>query len=70
MDIGMSIANLASSMSQAQTMQAWGVGMLSKTMDNTESAGEQLTKMIESVPAAQMELSVNPSVGSMFDVRV
>ncbi len=55
-------------MSNLQT--GWGMKMLDKAMDTAKSQGSQLSEMIASVPASQMELSVNPYVGSQFDVRI
>ena len=66
----MDIAALAGAMALSNTQNAWGVGMLSKTLDNSKSQGDQLVQMIEAVPASQMELSVNLMIGSNFDIRV
>lgn len=41
--------------------------MLSKALDSNESAGAGLLKMMD---AAAMERSVNPSIGSNFDMVV
>jgi hypothetical protein len=43
------------------------IAMLSKALDTNEAAGNGLLKMID---AAAMERSVNPSVGSNFDMVV
>lgn len=43
------------------------IAMLSKALDATEIAGNGLLNMID---AAAMERSVNPSVGSNFDMVV
>ncbi len=66
----MDIAGLSTSMSMANLQTGWGMKMLDKAMDNARSQGAQLAEMISSAPAASMELSVNPYVGSNFDVRV
>ena len=66
----MDIAALSSAMALGQTQSAWGVKMLSNAMDISEIQGEQMAEMIASVPASQMELSVNPFVGGNFDMRV
>ena len=66
----MDIAALASAMALGQTQAMWGTQMLSNAMDMSEIQGEQMAEMIASVPASQMELSVNPHVGGNFDVRV
>lgn len=63
----MDIARLSMSMSTAQTNTAYGVAMLSKSLDTAESTGEQLVSMMD---AAAMERSVNPAVGSNFDTYI
>lgn len=66
----MDIAGLSTAMSMSSLQANWSMKMLAKTMDTAKSQGSQLVQMIASAPAAQMELSVNPNVGSLFDVRV
>lgn len=66
----MDIAGLSTALSMSNLQSGWGMKMLDKTMDTANEQGAQLAQMIESVPTAQMELSVNPYVGSQFDVRV
>ena len=66
----MDIAGLSTAMSMSKTQTAWGMKMLSKTMETADAQGSQLAQMIASVPATQMELSVNPGIGSQFDFRV
>ncbi len=66
----MDIAGLSTSMSMANLQTSWGMKMMDKAMDTAESQGTQMAQMIASVPTAQMELSVNPTVGSMFDASV
>ena len=62
-----SITQLSTPISQAQLSTDYGVKMLSKVMDNNEQIGQNLINMID---AAAMERSVNPSVGSNFDMSV
>ena len=66
----MDIAGLSTALSMSDLQTGWGMKMLDKTMDTAKVQGAQLSEMLASVPAAQMELSVNPYVGSQFDVRV
>lgn len=66
----MDIAGLSTAMSMSKTQTDWGMKMLAKTMDTANTQGSQLSQMIASVPTAQMELSVNPGIGSQFDFRV
>lgn len=67
----MDIAGLSTAMSMSKVQTDWGMKMLSKAMDTADLQGSQLAQMLASVPtAAQMELSVNPDIGSQFDVRI
>lgn len=61
----MDIAGL--SMSSINTNSAYGVAMLSKSLDAASATGNQLVEMIDS---SAMERSVNPAVGSNFDMYV
>ena len=63
----MDIARLSMAMSASQTQSAFGVAMLSKSLDTMKETGEQITEMIDAVA---MERSVNPSVGANFDMYV
>lgn len=63
----MDIAQLSMSMSAIQTNSAFGVAMLSKSLDAASTAGDQIVNMIDS---SAMERSVNPAVGSNFDMYV
>lgn len=63
----MDIAGLSMAMSASQVNSAFGVAMLSKSLDAAASTGNQITDMIDS---AAMELSVNPNVGANFDMYV
>lgn len=66
----MDIAGLSTAMSMSKAQTDWGMKMLAKAMDTADAQGSQIAQMIASVPTAQMELSVNPGIGSLFDVRV
>ena len=63
----MDIAQISMALSQQNAMQSVGTAMLSKSLDFVETAGDQIASMID---ASAMERSVNPSVGSNFDVSV
>lgn len=54
-------------LAQRSTMGDIGTAVLGKALDTQEAAGASLVKMID---AAAMERSVNPSVGSNFDISV
>ncbi len=66
----MDIASLSTSMAMSNLQTQWGMKMMSNAIDTAETQGAQMAQMIASVPAAQMELSVNPYVGSQFDMSV
>ena len=63
----MDIASVSMALAQTNTLSQVGVAVLDKTMENTESIGQGILKMMD---AAAMERSVNPSVGSNFDMWV
>lgn len=63
----MDIAGLSMAMSASQVNSAFGVAMLSKSLDVAETTGTQITNMID---AAAMERSVNPGVGANFDMYI
>lgn len=63
----MNIAELSMAMSMANTQNAYGVAMLSKSLDQVSSTGEQIVGMMD---AAAMELSVNPHIGGNIDISV
>ena len=67
MVIFMDIAALSMSMSTVNTQSAYGVAMLSKSLDQASSTGEQIVCMMD---AAAMERSVNPYVGSNIDISI
>lgn len=63
----MDIAGLSMAMSASQVNSAFGVAMLSKSLDAASDTGAQITDMID---AAAMERSVNPGVGANFDMYI
>ncbi len=63
----MDIAQLSMAMSASQVQSAFGVAMLSQSLDTAAVAGNQITSMID---ASAMELSVNPAIGANFDMYV
>lgn len=63
----MDIAELSIAMSTINTQSAYGVAMLSKSLDQVSSMGDQITSMMDT---AGMELSVNPAIGSNIDIRI
>lgn len=63
----MDIASVAMSMTHGASLQKIGTAMLDKAMDTNQALGQGLVKMIDS---AAMERSVNPHIGSNFDMLV
>lgn len=62
----MDIAGLSTSLAYANTMNQVGVAMLGKSLDNAEAQGAAMVEMMD----RSMELSVNPNIGSHFDMSV
>ncbi len=69
MSIGITpdLTALSSSYATGGIAQAVSTQMLAKTLDVNESVGQGMVRMIDS---AAMERSVNPAVGSNFDMSV
>lgn len=63
----MDIAGVSMALSNAKIANSVGTAVLGKTMDLNETMGQGLINMIDK---ASMERSVNPSVGSGFDMLV
>lgn len=63
----MDIAALSMNMAKQNVQSSVGIAMISNSLDVSKQSGEALASMIS---AADMELSVNPSVGSNFDLTV
>ena len=56
----MDIASLSTAMSMPEVKTDFGVAMLSKSLDNMETMGEGMKKILET--------SVNPHIGGNIDV--
>ena len=63
----MDIASVAMAMNHASSLSKVGTAMLDKAMESNEALGQGLINMIDS---AAMERSVNPHIGSNFDMMV
>lgn len=63
----MDIANVSVALANVQTPNSISTAVLGKALDLNEIQGQGIIKMIDS---AAMERSVNPSVGSNFDMLV
>ena len=62
----MNIPELSTALSSSRLLNQVGTAMLSKSLDDAESAGAGMIQMMD----RSMELSVNPSVGSNIDVLI
>lgn len=63
----MDIAGVSTALSNVSMQSQISTAVLSKAMDTNEALGAGLIEMIDS---AAMERSVNPAVGSNFDMYV
>ena len=63
----MDIAGVSMALSNAKIANSVGTAVLGKTMDLNETMAQGLINMSDK---ASMERSVNPSVGSRFDMLV
>lgn len=63
----MDIPALSMALSQTKALGDIGTALLSKSLDTAKDQG---TAMAEMIDTAAMELSVNPHIGSNFDMKV
>ena len=66
-EVPMDIAGLSVNLSQNSVLTQVGTAMLGKALDTNEALGQGLISIIDS---AAMERSVNPHIGSNFDMLV
>ena len=62
----MNIPELSTTLANMNLQNQVGVAVLSKALDSTEQCGTSLINMMD----RYMELSVNPNIGSNFDMYV
>lgn len=62
----MNIPELSTALSSANIANQVSIAVLDKAMENSQAAGESLINMMD----RSMELSVNPAIGSNFDMYV
>lgn len=62
----MNIPELSTALSSANITNKVSIAVLDKAMESSQAAGESLISMMD----RSMELSVNPAVGSNFDLYV
>jgi len=63
----MDIASISMAMAQTKSLSKVGVAVLDKAMESNEIAGQGIMKMMD---AAALDRSVNPAIGSNFDMLV
>ncbi|MDD6202012.1 MAG: YjfB family protein [Lachnospiraceae bacterium] len=63
----MDIGSVSMAMAQSSSLSNVGVAVLSNVMDSMEQSGQGILKMMD---AAALERSVNPHIGSNFDMVV
>ena len=63
----MNIASISLAMAQTNSLSQVGVAVLGNAMEGNQIAGQGIVNMID---AAALERSVNPAVGSNFDMVV
>lgn len=62
----MNIPELSTALANVELSGKVGIAALDKALESSEAAGESLINMMD----RSMELSVNPAVGSNFDMYV
>ena len=62
----MNIPELSTTLANMNLQNQVGVAVLSKALDSTEQSGTSVINMMD----LYMELSVNPNIGSNFDMYV
>ncbi len=62
----MNIPELSTALANFEIGTKVGTAMLSKALDTSEATGESLIRMMD----RSMELSVNPAIGSNFDMYI
>lgn len=62
----MNIPELSTALANVNIQNQVGIAVLSKAMDSSEQTGASLIQMMD----RSMELSVNPNVGSNFDMCI
>jgi len=65
----MDIAALSMALSQMNVRQEASVSIMKKTMNQAESIGQGVVKMLQESSVSAMEQSVRPHIGSKLDLR-
>ena len=65
----MDIAALSMALSQMNVRQEASVSIMKKTMNQAESIGQGVVKMLQESSVSATEQSVRPHIGSKLDLR-
>ena len=63
----MNIGSISMALAQSSSLSNVGTAVLGKTLENAEQAGNGLLKLLD---GAALERSINPNIGSNFDMVV
>lgn len=66
----MDIAALSTSMSRSKSLSELGTLILDKTLDTAKEMAAGEVAMMDAMPRAALETSVNPAIGSNIDVSI
>lgn len=64
----MDISSLSIALSQSKLQTDWGVKMLSNSLDFSKAEGQEMVNMMEQQRV--LEMSVNPYLGTNFDISI
>lgn len=65
----MDIAALSMALSQMNVRQEASISIMKKTMNQAESDGQSVVKMLQDSSVILMEQSVRPHIGSQLDIK-
>ena len=65
----MDVAALSMALSQMNVRQKASLSITKKTMDQAESNGQGVVKMLQDSSLKTMEQSIRPHIGSQLDIR-
>lgn len=66
----MDIPALSMEMAQSQTLQAVGTAILGMQLDTINNLAATEIEALDSMPTADMELSINPNIGGNIDISL
>lgn len=66
----MDIAQLSTALASQELSTAVNMAVTKLTMNSVEQNGANLVNLMQDTTTQQMELSVNPNLGSQIDIRL